>query len=204
MCSLVASQLDKFLGIAADSPSHADAIFCFAGKQSRKIFALQLYARTVAPRLILSCARFELRRYRELPNVPPVDLVALAAPVRPELRHFFVNICDGRAAAQLIPKGRLGTLSEVAALASWLRVYPDVRRVIVVSSASHLRRIRYCWNRLVPADISVQFVPEPALHTEDAHELAVELGKCLVYSAYFHMEDKSRGAQKVVKRDMAA
>src|SRR5262245_11773192 len=43
-----------------------DAIFVFAGRESRKRFGVRLYREGRAPRLLLSVGRFEWRRFADL------------------------------------------------------------------------------------------------------------------------------------------
>jgi hypothetical protein len=144
----------------------ADLIFVLAGREARKIYALQLFGEGRAPRVLLSVGRFEIRKFRNLPLPVPVDLLGLALPVAPPLRHFFVCFEDGNAKVERIPVGRWGTLSEVKALANWLRQCPEVRRTLMVSSRVHLPRLRLCSWALLSSQVHVEFiaVPDSATH----------------------------------------
>lgn len=179
----IARRIVQILAIAPARAREVDLIFCFAGRKSRKLYALDLFSRGLAPQLILSTGRFELRRYPDLPGVPPADLLAVAASVTPALRHYFVLIQNGAAYPQRIPIHRLGTYSEVLALSAWLSEHPEIQSVAAISSASHLRRIRRCWRALVPYAVKVEFVATPGEGNETVRDLLAEIGKFLLYSA---------------------
>jgi hypothetical protein len=120
-------------------PREAEAIFVFAGRPERKPYGVELWRQGYAPILVLSVARFEWRRYVEL-GLPDGGLVDLVQRTRPEERHFFVVLDRaGRARAFRVSTGRLGTWSEAWALAEYLE-RERIHSVLVVSSASHLRR----------------------------------------------------------------
>jgi len=141
----------------ADSARDADLIFAIAGRQSRKIHALDLFSRGRAPRLLLSVDRFEIRRFSSLPLPSPIhlDLVQSVASVSPRQRHLFVSFADAKAEVTLVRPGRLGTLSEIHALAAWLKAHPEVGSLLIVSSGPHLRRIRMCCRYLLPKSLAL-------------------------------------------------
>jgi hypothetical protein len=143
-----------------DSPGKADVIFVLSGRQSRKKFALELNAQGIAPTLLFSVGRFEVRRFAELwPKA--CNLVELAASITPKQRHFFVTMERGESKAERIELGRLGTLSEIRALASWLTKHPGVKSVVVVTSGPHLRRVRACCGALLPGSLELRYVAVP-------------------------------------------
>jgi hypothetical protein len=149
----------------SDPVGHADLIFTLAGRESRKVFALELFSQKQAPRLLLSVARFEIRPFARLPLVPvPLDLLQIAAPVSPPDRHFFVSFNDGEVEVGLVPRGRFGTLSEIRALAAWLNEHRGVSSLLVVSSATHLRRVRMCCRALLPRRIQILVLGVPNEH----------------------------------------
>ncbi len=148
----------------SDPVGHADLIFALAGRGSRKVFALELFSQIRAPRL-LSVGRFEIRRFARLPPVPlPLDLLQIAAPVSPPDRHFFVSFNNGEVEVGRVPRGRFGTLSEIRALAAWLNEHRDVSSLLVVSSATHLRRVRMCCRALLPRRIQILVLGVPNEH----------------------------------------
>lgn len=138
-----------------DSVTDTDLIFALAGRQSRKSCALEMFSRGRAPQLLLSVGRFEIRRFGDLPLPVRLNLPQLAASVAPPKRHLFVSLAQTTAQVEFIPRGRLGTLSEIRALKTWLAARAEIRSVLIVSSAPHLRRVRLCCSSLLP--VSVQF-----------------------------------------------
>jgi len=145
----------------ADPIRNADLIFTLAGRQSRKVFALELFQQLRAPRLLLSVGRFEIRRFAKLILPAALNLLEIATPVSPPDRHFFVSFEDHKVEVEWVPRGRFGTLSEIRALAAWLRRHPEVSSLLVVSSATHLRRVRMCCRSLLPRQIHILFVGVP-------------------------------------------
>jgi uncharacterized SAM-binding protein YcdF (DUF218 family) len=120
-------------------PREADVIFVFAGRQERKPYGVALWRRGFAPTLVLSVARFEWRRFVELGLPEDGGLVDLVQRTPPEDRHFFVVLEGAGARAFRVDTRGLGTWNEARALAEFLE-RERIRSVLVVSSASHLRR----------------------------------------------------------------
>ncbi len=147
----------------ADAPGPADLIFVLAGRQNRKLYALDLYVGGAAGTLLLSVGRFEIRKFAQLPLPAALDLAAVSRDTPPELRHYFVSLAGGQTEVERIARGRFGTLSEIRALAAWLQVRPEIKSLAVVSSAPHLRRVRACCRALLPPSLRVSLVavPEP-------------------------------------------
>lgn len=145
-----------------DGASPADMIFTLAGRQGRKLYALDLYSQGLAPILVLSVGRFEIRRWGQmtLPG-PPVDLLSLAAPVPPRQRHYFVALEPGAATPTRIHRGLLGTWSEISALAGWLQKRPSVNSLLIISSPFHLRRARLCARALLPSSLVIRYLGVP-------------------------------------------
>jgi hypothetical protein len=146
----------------ADSVADGDLIFAVAGRQSRKMFALELFSQGRAPKLLLSVARFEIRRFAKLPLPVSLDLLSIAAPIPAPVRHFFVSFEAGKSAVEFVRlRGRFGTLREIQAFAAWLKDRPNINSVLVVSSASHLRRVRMCCRAFLPARLQFRMLAEP-------------------------------------------
>ena len=145
----------------ANTAIHADLIFVLAGRQSRKTYGLQLFRQTLAPRILLSVGRFEIRRFANLDLPAPIDLLQLASAIPPPQRHFFVHLERNETHVEQVPPGRFGTLTEVEALAKWVRQQPEVASVLVISSAAHLRRVRICCRALLPGHVRAWLVPVP-------------------------------------------
>ena len=72
---------------SVDHARPADLIFILAGQMSRKDFALQLFREGLAPRLLFSVGRFEIRRFSKLALPIGLDLLKLAQHLPPPQRH---------------------------------------------------------------------------------------------------------------------
>ena len=145
----------------ADPPAPADAIFVLAGLQARKVFAIRLLEQGMAPCVLFSVGRFEIRRFPELGLPQTIDLLQMAQSIPPPKRHFFVLFENQQFTVQRIPVGALGTLRETDALADWLNAHREVLSLLVVSSGPHLRRLRICCRALLPRKIKISFVAAP-------------------------------------------
>ena len=145
----------------ADGPGQGDLIFVLAGRQSRKIYALELFRQGLGGTLLMSVGRFEIRKFAQLPLPADVDLPRIASTTPPRLRHYFLRFQDGIVEADRVPRGRFGTLSEIRALAQWLEARPQIGTLLVVSGGPHLRRVRACCRALLPARLQVSFIAAP-------------------------------------------
>lgn len=67
-----------------------------------------------------------------------IDLLKLAAPIPPPLRHYFVWPENESALAERIQISRFGTLSEIRAPAAWLQAWPEILSMLILSSSCHL------------------------------------------------------------------
>ena len=108
-------------------------IFVLAGRISRKDYALQLFREGLAPRLLFSVTRFEIRRFSKMALPIPLDLLKLAQGGPPR-RHFFVLFQGSECHADHVPPRRFGTLTEIESLARWLDANPEVQSLILISS----------------------------------------------------------------------
>jgi hypothetical protein len=142
----------------SDSVRNADLIFALAGRPVRKQFALEAREAGLAPRVLLSVGRFEIRGFDKLSFPVPLDLPRIAAGISPEQRHFFVYLEHSGADVELIPKGYFGTLTEIRALRTWLYRHREIRSIVIVSSATHLRRLRMCCRVLLPPSLELRFL----------------------------------------------
>jgi hypothetical protein len=151
----------KLPSVTFSSESEVHLILVFAGLEARKSYGLQLLHERPASIILLSVGRFEIRKLPNL-NLPVViDLLKLAASIPPPLRHFFVWFENGSAFAERIQIGRFGTMPEIRALAAWLQERPEIRSMLIVSSAYHLYRIRLCCRALLPDRVLTRFVAAP-------------------------------------------
>src|SRR5258708_20274647 len=90
-----------------------------------------------------------------------MDLVERGQSIPPPQRHFLVLFENEQFTLQRIRVRTLGTLSEIDALADWLGAHPGISSLLVVSSGSHLRRLRICCRALLPRKLKTSFLPTP-------------------------------------------
>ena len=157
----------------SEMPAHvpeADLIFVLAGLEARKAYGLQLFRQRRALRILFSVGRFEIRRFSNLDIPVLIDLPEIAAPVAPPQRHFFVWFEGAEVHTERMLLGRFGTWSEIEALSRFLQKSVEIRSVLVVSSASHLPRVRNCCCALLPAEVKVLLLPSPEYEQETPHE----------------------------------
>jgi hypothetical protein len=160
---------------SADHTRPADLLFVLAGHMSRKHYALQLFREGLVPRLLFSVGRFEIRRFSKMPLPSPLDLLKLAQDLPPEQRHYFVFFQGKECRVEHVETRRFGTLTEIAALARWLAAHAEVRSLVLISNATHLRRIRMCCQSLLPPDLQLTFLSVPPSFLDPAHSQPSEL-----------------------------
>jgi len=172
-----------------------------AGQEYRKRCALDLFGKKLAPRILFSVARFEIRRFSKMSSLPiALDLLKLAADVPPPQRHFFVFFQRNDVQVNHVLPGRLGTLTEMEALRRWLGENPEVRSVLIVSSRTHLRRLKICCRSLLSLKIDVVLVAASSGPSGVAEEqpgliqttlaVLVELFKVLLYSVLLNFRGR--------------
>jgi hypothetical protein len=182
----------------------SDLIFVLAGRAVRKRFALQLFRDGVAPRLLFSVARFEVRGFRELALPVALDLLPIAQQIPAPERHFFVLFGEGEPQVERIAVRRFGTLREIEALAGYLSRQGEIRSVIIVTSAVHARRVGLCCRVLLPRDLKFQMIAVPRLRTGGSDvnvaeprasllESVTELVKLGVYRVMLTFRGRVRG-----------
>ena len=143
---------------ASNGQREGDLIFALAGRESRKRYALELFFRHQARHLLLSVGRFEIRGFSRLGWPVAIDLLHLAAAIPVPQRHFFVSLESGCSQVELIPRKKLGTWSEIRALANWLAKRPHLQKLVIVSSAFHLRRVRLCCRAWLPNSLELHLL----------------------------------------------
>jgi hypothetical protein len=162
----------------------ADAIFVFAGRESRKRFGLQLLRQGVANRIVLSVGRFEWRRFVALGLPSDGGLVELVSTTEPPLRHFFVDVRAEGARCERIPVGRLGTWSEARALGRFVE-REGISTLLVVSEKQHLIRCLLCLKLSVPS--SSCLIPVPMAESDSGEPPPArftEAFKLLAYGSF--------------------
>jgi uncharacterized SAM-binding protein YcdF (DUF218 family) len=172
----------------ADAPRSADLIFVLAGKVHRKEYGLELFRQGLAPRILFSVGRFEIRRFSKMALPVPLDLLKLAQELSPPQRHYFVGFQGQEVRVEHVPPRRFGTLNEIEALARWLFASQEIRSALVISSGPHLRRIRMCCRSLLDRSTALAFLASPSSQSEQNSAIAsaaddlLELFKLSVYS----------------------
>jgi|SRR5712692_393256 len=151
------SRLHTWLSSADDSRP-VDLIFVLAGGMSRKDYALQLFRKGLAPRLLFSVGRFEIRRFSKMALPIQLDLLEVAQDFPPPQRHFFVLFQAGECHVEHVQPRLFGTLTEITSLARWLDANPEVQSLILISNETHLRRIRMCCRFLLPRGVQVSLL----------------------------------------------
>lgn len=145
----------------AQEPRTADVLFVLGGADDRKLYAIDLYREGLASKLLFSVARFDIRRFSKMALPVPVNLLEMAAPTPAPLRHFFVLFSDGSVEVEYVRPTRMGTLTEVTALARWLERHAEVQSLLLLSNGIHLRRIRMCCRAVLPPKARVRFIASP-------------------------------------------
>jgi hypothetical protein len=180
-------------------PQSADLIFVLAGRDYRKQYGLRLFKQGLAPRILFSVSRFEIRRFSQLPLPVPLDLLRLASDMPPPQRHFFVFFEGSNVQAIYVRPQRFGTLTEIDALSRWLQVHPEVRSAVLISSHSHLPRIRLCCRFLLTGNLQIRLASPPGQPSDSrlATRLTAVLLEVLKTLAYLTVLTLWRGRSRV-------
>jgi hypothetical protein len=123
-----------------------DVIVVLAGKPERKSYGVKLFQQGLAPRLVLSVSRFDVRSTATL-LADPAHLFALRDASPPNERHFWA-VFEGNQVT--VAKAKLegtGTYAELEGLGAYLAGRPPAS-LGLVSTSIHLRRIRFCCSRI--------------------------------------------------------
>lgn len=145
--------------VVENCPASADVIFVLAGRPERKIYGLELYRQSFARRIILSVGRFEVRATGQL-GFEDLKLRELAAATPPHQRHFFVEISSESRTVIPARIQQVGTYGELSALACYLE-RETVRSLILVSTSIHLRRVKWCCEKVGLSEMEIFYVPVP-------------------------------------------
>jgi hypothetical protein len=149
--------------VVNDPAGPCDLIYVLAGRPERKPYGLDLFHRGLAPRLILSVGRFEVRQTASLLEMP--RLLALRDNLPPEQRHFWIDFqCDAPARISPANLKKPNTFWELSGLVEYLH-NTSPARIAIISTSIHLRRVRYCCSRipfLARKTVSFLAVPEEA------------------------------------------
>src|SRR5258708_1508223 len=91
-----AQEMRSFLSILSDllatedTPRRSDLVVVLSGRPERKPYGLRLFREGLAPRLILSVGRFEVRQIASL-GLEDMGLRQLAQRIPADQRHFFLD-----------------------------------------------------------------------------------------------------------------
>jgi hypothetical protein len=155
------SQLSDFLA-AQDPVAPCDLIFVLAGVMDRKFYALELFRQGMAPRLILSVGRSEVRQTAAILNNGQ-ELISLRDRTPPDDRHFWVDCGGPEMTISLAQLKRIGTFEELEGIATYLAASNPPASIALVSTSIHLRRIHFCCSRIpffAERKVSLCAVPE--------------------------------------------
>jgi hypothetical protein len=190
--------------VCADLLERADLIFVLAGRRSRKTHGVELLRQGFAQRLLLSTLSadsLDLSRFAELRLPAWPRLLERQGSIPPAGRLFFLDYDGVSWGVECLDERPLGTLNEITHLARWLRQHPDVRSLLIVSSGSHLRRVRMCCRALLPGDVT--FVLAPAAPDRDERLIGEYAKLCLywlVLAARALVGRGSRGQRRAARR----
>jgi hypothetical protein len=131
---------------AGDTPRRSDLVVVLSGRPERKPYGLRLFREGLAPRLILSVGRFEVRQIASL-GLEDMGLRQLAQRIPADQRHFFVDFRGDSRRAVVAPLRGRGTFGELRSLVGYLNDEP-LNSLAIVSTSIHLRRVRFCCLRI--------------------------------------------------------
>jgi uncharacterized SAM-binding protein YcdF (DUF218 family) len=127
-----------------------------AGRIERKRYGLELYRAGLAPRLILSVGRFEVSKMLQLDLECIDELKSLRDETAPGERHFFVTTDVSGVRVEKVDLPMWSTYGEALAFRRFLE-REDVRRVMVISTDIHLRRVALTFKQVFRA-MPIQFL----------------------------------------------
>ena len=129
-----------------DAPAVCNVILVLAGRIERKPYGLKLFQQQLAPRLIVSVSRHEVRQTAKQLSVPA--LLALRDATPPHQRHFWIDCSNGQ---QQVVRAegirRSSTFWELHAFAGYLGGEMP-KRIAIVSTSIHLRRVKLCCRKI--------------------------------------------------------
>ena len=146
-----------------DQVQAVDVIVVMAGRMERKQYGLHLLHAGLTAHLILSVGRFEVSKMKSLELSGFEELLQLRDKTRPDERHFFLDVDSSGVRAHRVRLARWNTYGEVLALHECLKG-GKARRVIVVSTDIHLRRVAFTFSKVF-RDTAVEFLYCPVPST---------------------------------------
>ena len=145
-----------------DPVAPADIIIVMAGSMERKRYGIALYRSGIAPRLLLSVARFEVSKMRllESPEIDAGELFLLRDRTPPRDRHFFLDIDERGCRIERVPLPAWNTWGESVGIERHLNP-KAVRRAMVVSTGAHLERVARAFARVFGKQLEFSFCAVP-------------------------------------------
>lgn len=189
--------------VRGDALEKADLIFVLAGHPTRKVYGAELYKQgwangvlmsTTNPGYIAQVLLNELNTGERGSAAILEELEGASRQPKPKTGHYFAFADAKGWRVEKISAGLFGTMKEVRALGKWLCRNPEVRKVLVVSATTHLRRAKACCVKLLPAGRTVKLIAVSAEETKrevtqgglafaEIRKTAVEWGKLIMYGA---------------------
>ena len=170
-----------------DPVEPCDLVFVLAGLPERKSYGLKLLRDGITPKLVLSVARFEIRKFAATPLGDPA-MIDRARSLPAGQRHFFVEATANRTTRQLANLEGSGTFAELWAFARLLPESP--LRIGIVSTTIHMRRVHLCCRRircLRPYQIRYYPVPRASSSLRDSEWWRSAFGRKYVLSELFKL-----------------
>jgi uncharacterized SAM-binding protein YcdF (DUF218 family) len=169
----------RFL-VIADPLEPSDAIVVMAGEVPfRQIEAARLFQQGLAPRVVLTRERLPAwrRRLKEL---------GLGSPGRRELAAAVLErLSVPTSAITFVNEPAINTLEELAAIHRFA-VEKRFRRVIIVSSPDHMRRIRVIWSKVAGPTVEARLHQAPEEDGFDPdHWWTSKVGAEYLFHEYF-------------------
>jgi hypothetical protein len=124
----------------AVAPQPVDLVFVMAGRMERKRYGLDILRSGLASTLVLSVGRFEVSKLKGLQLQGYEELVRLRDHTTPDERHFFITITNSDIRFERTKLAKWNTYGEAVAFRDFVKDR-NVRRVMVVSTDIHLRRV---------------------------------------------------------------
>ncbi len=131
-----------------------------AGRIGRKDYGIELFRAGAAPLLVLGIDRFEVSKMARFQLEGFAELIALRDRTPPHERYFYwkMDAHGGHFEKRRLP--RCNTYGEALALRQFLET-EKARRVLVVSSGIHLRRVALTFDKVF-RNVPIEFRYRPA------------------------------------------
>lgn len=197
--------------VLTDNLVKGDLIFVLAGHPNRKVFGARLFREGWAPRVLMSTGDPPFIAGLLENEVPPHSgnsqvwrqLHDMAARRSFPQGHYFAYLDGEEWSVTTIPVRWFGTLSEIKALADWLKRRSLLRSVLVVSSGIHLKRVQMCCRRLLPRSCAVRTIavtvdnadftsPQVRPERDGLSRVIAEWGKIVLYRVLLVFHQRPR------------